>query len=337
MLELKEVLRLEPGNAEAASRLAWLLLSLGRFDECIGFIENAGQKLPPTASMSAFLGEAYLRKGVIDKAEASYQLALNLEEANADALLGMTMVAQARGTNKTAALYLNRARSVIGNSPDLLYKYALIALDLQLNGEAILALKRAIELRPDEPSYYFISGVTWLRKPDLQAAEESFRDSLRMRPDQAQVQMHLGYTLLKQKKYTEAREWLEKSIRKDAGTPETFYYLGLIAQEQNENEQAVEFLEKAILLAPSFAYAHIALGSTYLKLKNYPRAREELETGVKLNPDDSKAHYNLALLYTRLKEPQRAQQEMQIVERLKNSGGQTTDSGVVSPPSPRPR
>ncbi|HYY59390.1 MAG TPA: tetratricopeptide repeat protein, partial [Pyrinomonadaceae bacterium] len=33
--ELKEVLRLEPNNADASHKLAWLLLSQGRFDACI--------------------------------------------------------------------------------------------------------------------------------------------------------------------------------------------------------------------------------------------------------------------------------------------------------------
>ncbi len=335
--ELKAALRLEPGNAEASNRLAWLLLSLGRFDECISFAEKARQTLPPSAPMLAVLGDAYIKKGAVDKAEASYLSALDAEGANADALLGLASVAQARRDNKTAALYLNRARGVIANSPDLLHRFALVALDLQLNGEAMLALKRAVELRPDEPSYYFLAGVAWLRKPDLQEAEQAFRQFLKLRSDHAQGQMYLGYALLKQKKYAEAREWLEKSVGKDASAPETFYYLGLIAQEQNENERAVELFEKAIRLSPSFAHARVALGATYLKLKNYPRAREELETGVKLNPNDSKAHYNLALLYTRLKDPQRAREEMQIVERLKNSGGQTPESDAVTPPSPRPR
>ena len=334
--ELKEALRLEPGNAETVYRLAWSLLSLGRFDECIGLVEQAKQTFPPSAPILSTLGDAYIKKGAVDKAEASYSSALNADGANADALLGLAVVWRARGDDKTAAQYLNRAGGRIAGSPDLLYKFALVALDLQFNGEATLALKRASELRPDEPSYRFLFGVAWLRKPDLQEAEQAFREFIRLRPDHAQGQMYLGYSLLKQKKYDEAREWLEKSAGKDASAPETFYYLGLIAQEQNENERAVELFEKTIRLSPSLAHAHVALGATYLKLKNYPSARAELEAGVKLNPDDLKAHYNLARLYTLTKDSQRAQEEMRIVERLKSDGGQTTEGDAAMPPSPRP-
>jgi tetratricopeptide (TPR) repeat protein len=335
--ELREVLLLDPHNADACYKLAWLLLSQGKFDECINTIDEAGKSQPPSAPLLALLGDAYLRKDNLDKAEESYLLALNEHGTNADAMLGLATTYQRKGDANTAILYLGRAKGVIADSPDLLYKFALIAVYSQLGGDAIIALKRAIELSPKESSYYFVLGVAWLTKPDLQEAEQVFRQFLKLRPDNAQAQTYLGYTLLKEKSYSEAREWLEKSIQKGAATPETFFYLGLIAQEQKEDERAVGLFEKSIQLSPSFSHPHIALGSTYLKMKNYPRAQQELEIGVKLNPDDSKAHYNLALLYARLNDSQRAQDEMQIVERLKSGKGPANESDLVTPSRPPPR
>ncbi|HKQ72467.1 MAG TPA: tetratricopeptide repeat protein [Blastocatellia bacterium] len=340
--KLKETLRLEPGNVEANYRLAWVLLSLGRIDECISIAETARQSLRPSAPLLAVLGDAYLKKGALDKAEASYGAALDADGGNADALLGLAMVALARSDNKAATIHLNNVRNLIVDSPELLYKFAGIAIDLQLTEGALQALKRAIELRPAEPSYYFLSGVARLEKPDLDEAENAFRQVLNLRPDHAEGQLYLGYILLKQKRLTEARERLEMSLQKQAGAPEPFhhlgfYYLGLIAQDQNENEKAENLFGKAIRLAPSFAHAHIALGSTYLRMKNYPAARQALETGVKLAPGDSKAHYNLALLYSRLNDPERAQEEMRIVERLNKKNGQALEIDQIIPPTPRPR
>lgn len=267
--ELKEVLRLEPGNAEAGYRLAWLLLSQGRVDECISFVDKLKESQQPSAPLLKVLGDAYLKKG-----------------------------------ERTAG---------------------------------VSALKRAIELSPDDAAYRFALGVAWLKTPpDLQEAEQSFRQFLKLQPDNAQGQLLLGYVLLKEKQYAEARTLLEKSIQKGSATPEAFYYLGLIAQGQNEDARAIEFFEKAIQLAPSFAYVHIALGATYLKLKDYTRAQQALETGVKLSPEDSKAHYNLAMLYARLKNPQRAQEEMRVVEKLKTEGkAQDSEGDTIAPPTPQ--
>ena len=267
--ELKEVLRLEPANAEAAYRLAWLLLSQRRIDECIGFIEKLKETQQLSAPLLGVLADAYLKQGKRDA--------------------------------------------------------------------GVSALKTAIEFNPNEPAFHFALGTAWLRHPpDLQEAEQSFRQYLKQRPADAQGQLHLGYVLLKQKQYREARELLEQSVQKGSGTPEAFYYLGLIAQAQNEDARAIELFEKAIQLAPAFAHVHIALGSTYLKLKDYTRAQQALETGVKLSPEDSKAHYNLAMLYARLKNPERAQAEMRIVEKLKNEGkAQADESDILAPTPPQ--
>lgn len=342
---LHEVLRLEPANADAGYRLAWLLFSQGRFEECIALVEKLKRTQPLAAPTLAVLGEAYLRRGDAPQAETSYLLALDRDGANADALLGLAQLAQLRGDAKNVSLYLERASGLVANSPGLLSKLARIALDANLRDAALSALKRASELSPVEPSYHFALGTAWLKHPpDLQAAEQSFRKFLSLRPEDAQAQLHLGYVLLKQKRHAEAREWLERSLRAGAGTPEAFYYLGLIAQGQNEDARAIELFEKSIALAPSYAHVHVALGSTYLKLKDYPRAQQSLEQGVKLSPDDSKAHYNLAMLYARLKNPQRAQEEMRIVERLKSEGKtqsedraqEDTEADTLAPPSASP-
>jgi tetratricopeptide (TPR) repeat protein len=337
-LELKEVLRLDPDNADASYKLAWLLLSQARLDECISFVEKVKQSRPLSVPMLVVLGDAHLKKGNVEQAEVNYLAAINEQSQNADALLGMARVYQSKGNSKAALEYLGRAKEFLAGSPDRLYKFAVAAFGLNLSDEAIQALKSAIAVRRDEPSYYLVLGIVQLtlKNPDLQDAEASFRECLKLQPDNAQAQLHLGYVLLKQKKYAEARVWLEKSIPKLSRSPELFYYLGLIAQEQNENERAIELFQKTIQLEPAFGNAHIALGAVYLKLKNYPRAQEELEIGVKMIPDSSKGHYNLAILYARLKDPQRAQEEMRIVEKLKSEGKtQENEADTLAPARPQ--
>jgi protein O-GlcNAc transferase len=336
--ELKEVLRLEPNNADAAQKLAELLLSQGHVDESISFIEKLRLSQTIPAQLLVVLGDSYLTKGDLKKAEDGYLLALEGRLENAGGLLGLAQIAQAKGEAREAFLYLTRVASLTtySESPDFLYKFGLIALKATMGDEAKSALERALKLRPNEPSYVLVLGVAWLKKGDLFEAEKVFRRLIELQPDSAQGQLHLGYVLLNQKKYVEAREWLEKSARADTAVPEVFYYLGLVAQEQNDDAKAIELLEKAVQKLPSYAHARIALGSSYMKLRNYTRARQELETAVKLDPDEPKAHYNLALLYARLKDPERAAEEMRIVEGLKTKGA--TEGGVVVlPPTPPPR
>ena len=336
--ELKKVLLLDPKNAEAFDRLARLLLSQGEIDEGIKVLEQAEQSQPLSVALLVLLGDAYLKNGNAARAEARYQLALEQQNDNTDAVLGLAQVSQFKGDATTASLFLARARKMTATSPDTLYRFALVALASGIYEEANGTLLAAIKLNPKDPAYFLALGTTWIKKPDLVEAEQAFRQALQLQPDSPKAQMYLGYSLLEQKKYPEAREWLEKSLQKDQSVPETFYYLGQIAQEQNDDERAIGFFKQALALVPSYSFAHSALGVSYLRLKNYPLAQQELELSVKLNPKDAKAHYNLAVLFARLKNPERAQEEMRIVEKLKNAGKaeQPKEPGAATSLEPGP-
>jgi tetratricopeptide (TPR) repeat protein len=331
--QLREILRLEPGNAEAARKLPELLLAQGKFDESISLIEQQRAAGPLSPDLLVLLGDAYLAKGALDQAERPYLDALEGRLDNAGALLGLAQLSRAKGELRETTIYLTRVGTLTADSssPEFLYKFALIALRAGMLDAAKSALERSLKLRPDDPSYLLALGVVWLSRGDLFEAENLFRRLIKIQPDNVQGQLHLGYVLLNQKKYRDAQLWLEKSARSPKAIPEVYYYLGLVAQEQNDDAGAIPLFEKAVRKLPNYAHARIALGSSYMKLRNYTRAREELELAVKLDPDEPKAHYNLALLYARLKDPVRAQEEMKIIEKLK-AKGVSTDGVVVLPP-----
>ncbi len=336
--QLKEVLLLDPKNAEALDKLARLLLAQGEVDEGIAAIEQAEQSQPLSVTLLVLLGDAYLKKSNAAKAEERYQLALEQQSAETDAVLGLAQVSQLKGDANTASVYLTRARKMVAASPDTLYRFALVALGAGLYEEANRTLQAAVKLKSDDPAYFLALGNSWLKKPDLIDAEQAFRRALQLQPDNPKAQMYLGYTLLEQKKFSDAREWLEKSLLKDKSIPETFFYLGQLAQAQSEDERAIDLFRKAIELAPAYSFAHAALGASYLRLRNYPLAQQELELSIKLNPEYAKAHYDLAVLFARLKNDQRAREEMQIVERLKSKStkqskeGDVTTSSETKPP-----
>src|SRR2546421_325086 len=69
--ELREVLRLDPENADASYKLAWVLFNQGRFDDCIAFVEQTRRAHAPPPALLVILGDAQLKKGEAVKAEES--------------------------------------------------------------------------------------------------------------------------------------------------------------------------------------------------------------------------------------------------------------------------
>lgn len=322
----------------ARMNLIYLYLLKRAPDKAIPQLNEVLTLEPENAEAKVILGDAYLAKNDLQKAEENYLSALDGKLDNAGALFGLAQISRLKSETREAAIYLNRVGTLIANSTstDFLYKFAIEAMRVGMFDAAKSTLERSVELKPKEPSYLLALGIAWLRKGDVFEAEKLFRRLLDLQPNNAQGQLHLGYVLLNQKKYAEARTWLEKSARPGAAIPEVFYYLGLVAQEQGDDARAIVLFEKAVRQLPSYAHARIALGSSYMKLKNYVRARQELETAVKLDPDEPTAHYNLALLYARIKEPARAQEELRIIEQLKSKGASTGNGVVVLPPKSNP-
>jgi len=335
VLQLEEVVRVDPANIQAVDMLAQNLVAQGQVEKAIAVIERAKKTASLPASLFVLLGDAYLKKGNLPQAEETYQFILGQQPEYTDAVLGLAEVSRRRGDANNALQYLARARKLPAESPTTLYRFAMVASAAGSYEEANNALQAAIKLKPDDASYYVALGNTWIKKPDLFEAEKAFRAALKIDPEDSQAQLSLGYVLLEQKKYSEAREWLEKSLQKDKTIPETFYYLGLIAQEQNEDQKAIDLFQNAVQLVPSYSFPHAALGASYLKLKNYPLAKQELELSIKLNPNDAKAHYNLAVLYARLKDADRAQEEMRIVEALKSKNKSPEKPGESPAPKPQ--
>ena len=321
----------------ARMNLVYLYLLKRAPDKAIPQLNEVLALEPENLEAKVLLGDAYLAKNDLPKAEENYLAALDNKLNNAGALFGLAQISRLKGEQREVAIYLNRVGTLItdSTSTDFLYKFALEAMQVGLFDEAKSALERAVTLKPKDPSYLLALGIAWLRKTDLFEAEKIFRRVLVLEPNNAQAQLHLGYVLLNQKKYAEARTWLEKSARTSAAIPEVFYYLGLVAQEQNNDAGAIVLFEKAVRQLPSYAHARIALGSSYMKLKNYVRARQELETAVKLDPNEPTAHYNLALLYARIKEPERAREELRIIDQLKAKGA-SNNGVVVLPPKSNP-
>src|SRR4030095_12061688 len=158
------------------------------------------------------LGDAYLKRGDATRAEKSYNSALAQDSEQTDAVLGLAQLAQSKGDVEAGLKQLARARKMVANSPDTLYRFAIVAMRASLFEEANSTLQAAIKLKSEDPAFYVALGTTWIKKPDLIEAEQAFRQALRLRPDDALTRMYLGYTLLEQKKHAGAREYLEKSL-----------------------------------------------------------------------------------------------------------------------------
>src|SRR6185503_10579769 len=152
----------------ARMNLVYLYLLKPAPDKAIAQLSEVLTLEPENLEAKVLLGDAYLAKNDLQKAEENYLAALDNKLDYAGALFGPAQISRLKGETREEAIYLNRVGTLVADSksPDFLYKFALEAMRVEMFDAAKSALARAVELKPKEPSYLLGLGIAWLRKGD---------------------------------------------------------------------------------------------------------------------------------------------------------------------------
>jgi tetratricopeptide (TPR) repeat protein len=136
-------------------------------------------------------------------------------------------------------------------------------LSLGDHGGAEAALRRALELSPNDPQGEALLGWALMLQEKYDDALLMFQKVLMRQPQNALARINVGYICLKKGIFGEAIEHLSRAIRLDNDKKATLYahfYLGLVYLERDMFEDAQTFFRKTIALGPGLIEAYFELG-----------------------------------------------------------------------------
>ena len=136
-------------------------------------------------------------------------------------------------------------------------------LSLGDHGGAELALRKALELSPNDPQGEALLGWALMLQEKYDDALLTFQKVLMRQPQNALARINVGYICLKKRIFGEAIEHLSRAIRLDNDKKATLYahfYLGLVYLERDMFEDAQTFFRKTIALGPGLIEAYFELG-----------------------------------------------------------------------------
>src|SRR5512140_363492 len=128
------------------------------------------------------------------------------------------------------------------------------------------ALKRALELSPNDPQTESLLGWAQMLQEKYDEALLNFQKVLMRQPTNSLARINLGYICLKKRIFGEAIEHLSKAIRLDNDRKATLYahfYLGLVYGEREMYEDAQTFFQKTLTLGPNLIEAYYELGRAH--------------------------------------------------------------------------
>ncbi|HLM57711.1 MAG TPA: tetratricopeptide repeat protein [Pyrinomonadaceae bacterium] len=240
--ELREVLRREPANAEAGHRLAWLLLKVGRLDECVALAESLKGTPAASAPLFAVLGEARLKKGDARAAVSAFQSAVGLNpgEPSYHFALGSAWLGQPRTGLDEAEQSFRQFLKLRPDDVQGQLHLGYVLLKQKRHAEARGWLEKSVRANAGTPEAFYYLGLIAQGEGDDSRAVELFGKSIRLAPTYSHAHVALGATYLKLKDYGRARAALEAGVKLSPEDPKAHYNLALLYARLKEPERARE-------------------------------------------------------------------------------------------------
>lgn len=166
------------------------------------------------------------------------------------------------------------------------------------NKKAAEFLEKAVAAHPNFPEALAELGMLYMKLENTQKAAQTYEALLKLTPSNAIAQLNLGIalynvasTLLAEKKTAEADEkltsaetHLRESLKLNQG-PVAHYYLGLVFIKLRNYAEAQKEMEAAIANGgENLAAAHKLLGGLYMSAKRNKEAADHLDKYLVLDP-----------------------------------------------------
>lgn len=161
--------------------------------------------------------------------------------------------------------------------PDTLLLVAQLWLTIEDYSQAIVAIERALKVRPDLPRAHYFAGVAYTQWQKQGEAIREFQAQLALTPDDPETKNNLGYVLLEQGKSQEAESLFRDVLQNHPENGMAQYQLGKILLERNDVAGAVAHLETAAHSLPEADYVHYQLQAAYRKASRNEDADRELQ------------------------------------------------------------
>jgi len=231
--------------------IAALLFSEDRQGEGIKSLQKAEAIDPLLPASFQSLATYYAATGNYDKAIAEYNSLLHNDPRNAQAMLGLAVLSEMKGDDRSALAYYQKAKEA--NIP-----------------AAFLA----------QASYH-------MKKKETDKAVKVLDEAIKMDPRNISALEMEGHILVSDKKYKEAIKLFDEveAIKPDAGI-----VLKMNTYEaMKDNAKAIEQARKVINKYPNSARGYLLLGSVYENQKDYNSAINEVKNGLHVDGNDVNA------------------------------------------------
>lgn len=274
---LHEILKRDPKDVDAHTKLGRLYLATGRQEEAEEEFGAVVEERPDEAYYWANLGYALCRGGKLEAALDAFREALTLHPRN-----------------PTSYYDVGDAYLAMGK-PD----------------KAIPFLTSSVKLDPDNSLGHYSLGLAFLVSGRHKECEWSSKEALRNDPEMRYqagnvglgATTNLAVSYIYQERYKEAEACLRKNLTL---FDTTYFNLGLAQFRQRKFEESLTNFQRALEIDPDNPEYLDMLANAYMELGRLEEAKEVLEQALAVDGNYALAHYDLGVVLARMRKNEEA-------------------------------
>jgi tetratricopeptide (TPR) repeat protein len=290
----QEALKLNPNHAESYRTLGNALIEKGKTSEAVNAYQQALRINPKFA-------EAYWDMSVAMNALVmEYQhIALELKPhmANIAAQMNLGNAFLAKGKLDEAVATFRRVSRIAPNYVDAYCDLGMALGKREEFDAAREALQQAIALSPDYPKAHFCWGSVLEKQEKIDEAITAFRQVLKLDPNHAEANCAMGKLAIQQGNLDEALVFLKRALQVSPNLAGVYYHLAHAYLAKLEPELALEYGQKAVTLAPQSPEVINIYGNIFLTNGRFSEAIEAFKASLKIDPNLAWTNYYLGRAY----------------------------------------
>jgi tetratricopeptide (TPR) repeat protein len=194
------------------------------------------------------------------------------------------------------------------------------------------ALKRALELAPDDPVAHFHRGLLYFTTNRFSLARDEFERVTQLRPNYMKAYDMLGLAQEELdedpvviRTYERAIQLTEQENLRDGSA---YLHLAKFLWQRNRFEESLPAARRGVELGPSSAESYYVLGRVLDKLGHEAEAVKALGRSIEIDPHYSESHYLLSRIYSRQGNQEEARKSMERFEDSKKRDSPSPDPGA---------
>jgi tetratricopeptide (TPR) repeat protein len=285
------------GKAADWIYLAWIQERL--LDQPAAAMRSYGQALAvDSKSAHARSALALLKAGAGEKKEAlglaKAGVLANAEDASAHLHLGL--VQAMCGDPAAARVSYAAALARAGRDVQSLTLIASAYMDIEEHNLAGAALRRALEISPEDPQVLTSAGLLALAQGEDKEARARFKEAAKASPRDGRIAFLLAVSEERLGLGSKAISSYRRALQLDPDRLEFVTALALALRAEGSYTPAIRKFKDAMALAPEDGDLPLQLGITYMQQKKYRPAREAFAEAARLTPKSPRPWFYLAII-----------------------------------------